>query len=249
MISSCTLPENGPVWSDEFNYEGVPDSEKWSLIIGNGCPDLCGFGNNELQYYTSNDENVFVEDGRLVIRAVQFEEPERRYTSAKLVSKEKGDWTYGTIEARAKLPTGRGTWAAIWMMPSIEDVRWPNDGEIDIMEHVGYQEGWVHGAIHTENFNGMIGNQVVDSVFVDNAIDDFHVYSLEWDKESIVWKVDGNVFNEFEKNGQQEDAWPFDKPFHLILNIAVGGNWGAKYGIDDSIWPQEMEIDYIRVYQ
>lgn len=248
MIAGCNTPQNELVWEDDFNYEGMPDPGKWTLVTGDGCPELCGFGNKELQFYTADSSNVHVKDGKLVIRAMMADE-RGKYTSAKLISNNKGDWTYGRIEAKARLPKGRGTWAAIWMMPSSEEVKWPHGGEIDIMEHVGFSEGWVHGALHTEKYNGMIGNHIVDSIFVDSAIDEFHVYSVDWDEERIVWKVDDKVFNVFVKNGQGRDAWPFDEPFHLIMNIAVGGNWGGRYGVDDSIWPQEMEIDYVRVYK
>ncbi len=234
------------VWSDEFDYEGLPDSEKWSYKEGGN-----GWGNNELQYYTKNrKENAYVADGNLVITAHKEPFHTNHYTSARLVTKNKGDWKYGKIAVRAKLPEGLGTWPAIWMLPTLDRrLDWPKDGEIDIMEHVGYNQGMIYGTIHTKKYNHMIGTQKSDSILVNDAHTAFHVYAITWDKDQITWSVDDEEYLTLKKGNEGENGWPFDKEFHLILNLAVGGNWGGKMGIDDSIWPQQLIVDYVRVYQ
>lgn len=235
------------VWFDDFDHF---DESKWTPVIGDGCPDNCGFGNNELQYYTGRPENVKVEDGILKIIARPDTMGKKPYSSAKLISKNKGDWKYGRIEARAKLPVGKGTWAAIWMLPSnVENFQWPLDGEIDIMEHVGYNAGTVYGTIHTFKYNHIKGNQKSDSLLVTTMDEKFHLYGLEWSSDSLSWSVDGQRYFSLAKNGENYEGWPFDQPFHLILNLAVGGNWGGKMGVDATIWPEMMEIDYVKVYQ
>lgn len=238
------------IWSDEFNYEGKPDPDKWGFELGDGCPAICGWGNNELQFYTDNEKNVRVEDGKLIVEAHQEKDESYSYSSSKVVSTGKGDWKYGYIEVRAKLPYGKGTWPAIWMLPTLDrKLNWPMDGEIDIMEHVGYNMGTVYGTIHTGKYNHRIGTQKSDSVEVANIHQDFHVYAIDWGPEHISWFVDGQKFYTVYKNGDSRDGWPFDDKFHLILNVAVGGDWGGKYGVDNGIWPQRMEIDYVRVYK
>ena len=238
------------LWSDEFNYQGYPDSTKWSYDVGDGCPNLCGWGNNELQYYTEKRlENARVENGHLVIEAHREAMGNRMYSSAKLVSKGKGDWKYGRIEIRAQLPSGIGTWPAIWMLSTDWSYGgWPESGEIDIMEHVGYEPDSIHGTVHTKAYNGMHGTQVGNSIFSKDAEAAFHVYSIDWNPDEILFMMDGQVYHRFENTGEGFEAWPFDKRFHLIMNIAVGGNWGGKHGVDESIWPQQMLIDYVRVY-
>lgn len=251
VICLAAIPKSDTkrlVWADEFNTGKKPNKEKWNIITGDGCPELCGFGNNELQYYSS--ENVKVEDGNLIIKAKKDSMGNRAYTSAKLVTKDKGDWQYGRIEVSAKLPEGRGTWPAIWMLPTLNrNLKWPADGEIDIMEHVGYNQGVVHGTIHTQKYNGMLGTQKTDSIHIPDAHRKFHTYAIEWDENCITWFVDDQQYNKIERGNDGREGWPFDGDFHLILNLAVGGNWGGKYGVDDSIWPQTLEIDYVRVYK
>ncbi|MTI21326.1 glycoside hydrolase family 16 protein [Fulvivirga sp. RKSG066] len=238
------------VWSDEFDYQGQPNSNLWDYSIGDGCPTLCGWGNNELQYYTSNNKNIRVADGKLIIEAHKENVNGKSYSSARINSKNKGDWKYGTIEVKAKLPEGRGTWPAIWMLPTNWSYGgWPKSGEIDIMEHVGYDQGNIHGTVHTEAYNHLLGTQKGDSIELASASEKFHIYSVNWSPEKIDFLVDGEVYNTFTNDETGSAAWPFDQPFYLIMNIAVGGNWGGKHGIDDSIWPQHMEIDYVRVYQ
>ena len=235
------------VWSDEFDSGDQPDSSNWELQIGNGCPDLCGWGNNELQFYTDKQENARIENGFLIIEA--HKNDTSGFTSAKLVSKGAG-WKYGRIEVKARLPKGTGTWPAVWMLPVDWSYGgWPNSGEIDIMEHVGYDQGKVHGTVHTESFNHSIGTQQGKYIELPDVSEGFHVYAIDWDEDGISFYVDDEKYNYFAntKNGYKE--WPFDQPFNIILNIAVGGNWGGKEGVDPDIWPQQMVIDYVRVYQ
>jgi beta-glucanase (GH16 family) len=239
------------VWSDEFDKGTLPDPAKWGYDIGDGCPENCGWGNNELQYYTSGQkENARIENGMLVIEARQEKMGSREYTSARVKSKTKGDWTYGKIVVSAKIPHGTGVWPAIWMLPTDWAYGgWPESGEIDIMENVGYMPDSIFGSIHTKKFNHVIGTQVTKGVFSNTLSTEFHEYSVEWDKDQIDFLFDGKVFQTFRNLHEGFESWPFDKNFHILLNIAVGGNWGGKHGVDVSIWPQRMEVDYVRVYQ
>lgn len=236
------------VWSDEFDVDGEIDKTKWGYDLGGS-----GWGNNELQYYTE-DLNSWNEDGKMIIEARKETYIGRDYTSARVISKNKGDWLYGKIEVMAKLPTGRGTWPAIWMLPT--DWRyggWPNSGEIDIMEHVGYDQNKIHGSIHTKFLNHQLGTQRSGSRIIDTASTEFHKYSIEWLPDRIFFLIDDVNYFTFFPSRQVScptfGQWPFDARFHLLLNIAVGGNWGGAQGVDDTIFPQRMEIDYVRVYQ
>jgi beta-glucanase (GH16 family) len=244
---------SGLIWSDEFDQDGLPDPKNWVYDVGNGCEGHagCGWGNNEDQYYTEADSgNARVSDGRLIIKARKEKIGNSEYSSARILTKGKLDQRYGRFEIRAKLPYGRGTWPAIWMLPSDRKrgENWPRIGEIDIMEHVGYKQGWIFGTIHTEKYNHMRGTQKVDSIYIADAHENFYTYAIEWTKDRIDWYVDDKKYHSVNRGDGSIAEWPFDKRFHLILNIAVGGNWGGKMGIDDRIWPQTMEIDYVRVY-
>ena len=234
------------VWSDEFDRDGAPDPAHWSYDVGGG-----GWGNNELQFYTSDRrDNARVEHGSLIIEARREPWENRSYTSARLVTKGKGDWTYARIEVRAKLPRGRGSWPAIWTLGSTTPFRWPDDGEIDIMEHVGFDPGVVHGSVHTQRYNHVQGTQKTAATAVPDAMDGFHTYVTEWTADRIQIAVDGRVYFEFAREPQNgRAAWPFDGPQHLLLNVAVGGNWGGQQGVDDATLPYRFEIDYVRVYQ
>jgi len=233
------------VWSDEFNYKGLPDSTKWSYDVGGS-----GWGNNELQYYTFKQKgNARVENGHLIIEAKKENIEKNAYSSARLVTKGKGDWTYGHIDVKARLPKGVGTWPAIWMLGSTTPLKWPDDGEIDIMEHVGYNHGVIHGTTHSLKYFHGIGTQKSATTSIPDCSEVFHVYSMDWDAESITMLIDNKPYFNFKNEHTGNDAWPFNKPFHLLLNIAIGGNWGGQKGVDDSIFPQKMEIDYVRVYQ
>jgi beta-glucanase (GH16 family) len=239
------------VWSDEFKEAGLPDPAKWGYDVGGH-----GWGNKELQYYTERrKENARVEDGRLIIEARRDGWEGHEYTSARLVSKGKGDWTYGRFEVRAKLPTGRGTWPAIWMLPSHREYGgWPEGGEIDVMEHVGFDPDVVHASVHTKAYHHSIGTQKTAKIKVPAARKDFNTYVVEWTPAEIRAFVNGRHYFTFKNERLTNSAadhrqWPFDKPFHLLLNLAVGGMWGGAEGVDATIWPQRLEIDYVRVYE
>ncbi len=235
------------VWSDEFNYSGYPDPKKWSYNVGGH-----GWGNNELQYYTEFElNNARVENGKLIIEARKESYENNLYTSSRLVTKNKGDWTYGRFEIRAKLPSGIGTWPAIWMLPTewnLGNGSWPDNGEIDIMEHVGYDSGVIHASIHCNQYVWTNNTQKTATINVPNCTSEFHNYILEWSDKEIKIYVDDKHYFTFQNEDKGWQYWPFFKDFHLILNIAVGGNWGGAQGIDDSIFPQKMEVEYVRVY-
>jgi len=235
------------VWSDEFNYTGVPDTTKWNYDLG----ARDGWGNNELQYYTNESKNVRVENGNLIIEAHNDSMENKAFTSSRIVSKSKGDWRYGRIEVRAKLPSGKGTWPALWMLSTDwEYGGWPASGEIDIMEHVGYDPGVIHGTIHTEAYNHIKQTQKEGKITIPDAQDKFHVYAIDWQKNKIDFFVDDKLYHSVTREPKDDfKGWPFDKKFHLLMNLAIGGNWGGKKGVDNNIWPQRMEIDYVRVYQ
>ena len=208
--------------------------------------------NNESQYYTENRrENARVEDGKLIIEAHKEKKERGEFTAASLISKGRGQWTYGRFEVKAKLPSARGTWPAIWMLPEkIGKVSWPMCGEIDIMEHVALDPAKIHGTLHSGAYNHTKGTQRSGQLMVPTYATEFHVYSMDWSEDKIVMHIDGKTYATFEKKtGDGEAEWPFDKPFYLILNLAIGGSWGGQKGIDDAAFPQCMEVDYVRVYQ
>ena len=236
------------IWSEEFDYTGFPDSTKWSYDTeGN----VYQWGNNEAQYYTSGrKENAWVSDGVLRITALKEPMEGRSYTSARLITKGKGDWLYGRFEIRAKLPTGRGTWPAIWMLPTDwEYGDWPKSGEIDIMENVGYDPDTIVGSSHTEKYNHAIGTQKNAKIACPDCYKAFHVYALEWEEDEYRLYVDDQLYFTFKNEGTGYEVWPYDKRFHILLNLAIGGNWGGQKGIDDSLFPHVFEIDSVRVYK
>ncbi|WP_084696357.1 glycoside hydrolase family 16 protein [Maribacter thermophilus] len=248
------------VWADEFDGTGKPDPLNWNYETG-------FIRNNEAQYYTNNPKNVRVEDGFLIIEAHKeqvkndaFVSKEDKnwikntefgeYTSASLTTKDLNEWKYGKVSVRAKLPKGTGTWPAIWMLgKNWKEAGWPKCGEIDIMEHVGYEKDSIYGTVHTEAFNHMKGTEVGKAVFIENPYSDFHDYSIQWTPEKIEFILDGTVYHQFKNMNKTDAEWPFDQAFHLKLNLAIGGSWGGLKGIDNSIFPQKMIIDYARVYQ
>lgn len=235
------------VWSDEFDGDAL-DMTKWAYHTGGS-----GFGNNELQYYTAGD-NLKVENGLLIIEARKEQYQNNQYTSSKIWTRGKAQWLYGKFEIRAKLPSGRGTWPAFWMMPfSSSYGNWPNSGEIDIMEHVGYDMNRIHGSVHTQKYYHKIGTQKTAQIYVQDVDTEFHVYSIEWLPDRIDFYVDGRFYFRFKPSNfvscPTKAEWPFDKSFYLIINLAIGGDWGGARGIDDSIFPQTLEVDYVRIYQ
>jgi beta-glucanase (GH16 family) len=239
------------VWSDEFEYEGLPDSAKWSYDVGDGCPGLCGWGNNELQYYTQDSmKNARVEDGKLIIEVHQEDIGTRNYSSVRLITRGQAEWKYGRFEIRARLPASRGVWSAIWMMPS--DIShyggWPKCGEIDIMENVGFDPDTVEASAHTGSYYFTVGTQKHERVAVTNNDEVFHNYILEWEEDEYRVYVDNRRYFTFVNEGTGYMEWPFDQSFYLILNIAYGGNWGGAKGLEPDKLPQRMEVEYVRVY-
>lgn len=232
------------VWSDEFDKDGAPDPTKWGYDLGGN-----GWGNNELEYYTDRPENARIANGNLIIEAKQESYGGRNYTSARLLTKDKAQWTYGKFEIRAKLPTGVGTWPAIWLLSANNPLHWPDDGELDIMEEVGFTPNLIYGTAHNKAYNGANGLQKGSTIPISTAQDSFHVYTMEWTRDAIRWSVDSIQYFIYANPDQGFDTWPYYKDFFMILNLAVGGNWGGAKGVDDSVFPQQMLIDYVRVYQ
>jgi len=248
----CTVPslDGGWVciWADEFSGTAV-DETKWTFEINGD-----GGGNNELQYYRK--ENATVADGILTITAKQESYLDHLYTSSRLNTKYKGNFEYVRIQVRAQMPAGRGTWPAIWMMPLMNAYGgWPNSGEIDIMEYVGYDPDTIYSTLHTEIFNSRLGTQLGYHLDILNAETEFHDYEMIWSPGRILTYVDGDKIGEFNytpsmtKANPYYEAFPFDQPFFLILNQAIGGAWGGAQGVDPDIFPTEFKIDYVRVYK
>ena len=238
------------VWQDEFDKDSL-DLTKWSHEIGGH-----GWGNNELQFYTDSDSNSYVENGNLILKAqvvpqgIGSSKGLRYYSSARLRTYGKGDWKYGRIEVKAKVASGQGIWPAIWMLPTDWLFGgWPSSGEIDIMEHVGYNLGVVHGSVHTEAYNHKINTQRSSARKIANVDTEFHVYSIIWDKDKISFFIDDVQYFLFE-NDQQGNykTWPFDQRFHLLINIAVGGDWPGNPD-NSTNFPRKMLVDYVRVYE
>ena len=232
-------------WSEEFNYTGLPDSTKWSYDVGGH-----GWGNNELEYYTKGSlNNAAVSDGTLKIKVIHEKKENREYTSARLHTKGKADFTYGKIEIKAKLPPGRGVWPAIWMLGSdVGKTDWPECGEIDIMEHVGFDKDTIVGTVHTKSYNHVIGTQKGKKIFITNPYSAFHLYAIEWTPEGMSFLLDNVTYYHIANEHKTTAEWPFDSPFYLLLNVAVGGNWGGQKGVDPNVFPAVMEVDYVRVY-
>ncbi len=236
--------EKTPVWSDEFDTGSIPDSSKWTFETGGD-----GWGNNELQYYTDRD-NVKIESGLLKITAKKENRNNRKYTSSRLITKNKGGWKYGRIEIRAKMPAGRGLWPAFWMLPqNFKSFSGVSKGEIDILEYVGYEPDIVHFSLHTKANNSLLGNEITKSKKAAKADKYFHIYRMDWASYGIRGYIDGKKYFEYLNNGKGKKYWPFNEIFFLIINLAVGGDWGGYKGVDNSIFPATLEIDYVRVYE
>ena len=238
------------VWNDEFDGPAL-NLEKWSYEIGGH-----GWGNNELQYYSDDDSTAFIQDGKLVIRAdlvpqgTGSSENLRYFSSARLRTSGKGDRRYGRIEVKAKLALGQGIWPAIWMLPTDWMYGgWPESGEIDIMEHVGYDPGRVHGSIHTGSYNHKINTQRGGSKLLDKISSKFYVYAIEWYEDRIDFLIDDSKYFSFQNDGKNDfNTWPFNQRFHLLINIAVGGDWPGSPD-ETTQFPTEMEVEYVRVYE
>lgn len=236
------------VWSDEFDTPGSPDAAVWGYDLGNS-----GFGNREIQNYTSSTENARIENGLLIIQAKKTGDG---WTSARLKSQGKKSFTYGRIEFRAKLPAGSGTWPALWMLgESISTAGWPACGEVDIMEHVGKDPGKVHASLHTPSSSGATVNTAITTVADFSTA--FHVYAVDWTQDKMDFYVDNTLYYTYAPSVKNSSTWPFDKPCFIIMNVAMGGNWGSdtkyesgglKNGIDPSLSSVQMEVDYVRYY-
>ena len=243
------------VWSDEFDGT-IIDESRWNKLRWRP-----GWVNNEQQAYTDRDTNLFLKDGNLVIQALT--EPgyygtdytgtayNADYTSGRMNTDDKVSWIYGRFDIRAKLPKGNGSWPAIWMLgENISSVGWPNCGEIDIMEHVGFDNGQIHGSVHTEDYNHANNTQKSGTTFIETATDSFHIYSLEWSPTYLRYLIDNESFFFIYNNSNGDVAkWPFDEPQYIILNLAIGGDWGGGQGIDPSAFPMKMMVDYVRVHK
>jgi len=235
------------VWADEFSSNGAPDPSRWTAVTWG--PYRV---NQEKQAYLTRPENVRVENGALVITARKTDEDFWKYTSARLTSEGKFSFLYGRAEFRAKLPRAVGTWPALWMMP--EDIKgygkgWPDSGEIDVMEHVGSDPGDVLATVHTGKYNWPAGTQRGTKVAVADVFDTWHTYAVEWSADALDFFIDDQKVFQFTNDRTDWKAWPYDKPFHLILNVAVGGNLGGRKGVDDEALPSSMLVDWVRVYQ
>jgi len=236
------------VWADEFNKNGLPDSTSWSYEKGY-------IRNKELQFYTSSrSENIAVKNGMLhiVVRrdSLHIDTAIFPVTSASIVTKGKKQWTYGRIEARAKVPSSLGTWPAIWTLGSnIDTVDWPHCGEIDILEHVGYMPDTLHFNVHTGRYNHVKRTNKGARIFYKAPHSGFHIYAIEWFSDKIDWYFDDRKVFSFKNEKTDAEAWPFDKPQYLILNLALGGAWGGSKGVDLNSLPQTFLIDYVRVFQ
>lgn len=240
VLAGCTQVREKPwnlVWSDEFNYSGLPDSASWINEVGR-------IRNNELQYYTQRRlENAVVQNGNLLIigRKESFDSAE--YTSASITTDGRHAWTYGKVDARIKLPEGQGLWPAFWMLgQNIHQVDWPRCGEIDIMEHIN-TENTLYGTAHWDN-----GSHISSGGTTPCDVSQYHNYSIEWDKDSLRWFLDGRRYHGVCIKDSINSTSEFHKPFYIILNLAIGGDW-PKDPDSLTIFPDTMMVDYVRVYQ
>jgi len=249
QVVSCATPAPAEklklVWAEEFDGSGLPDPATWSNEVGM-------IRNQEAQYYTEGRlENARVEGGCLVIEARKEEFAGAKYTSASVNTLGKREFFRGRVEVRAKIPTGVGSWPAIWMMGTdIPRVGWPECGEIDIMENVGYEPDTIYATVHTPgsvNRPGLVTRG--GHVDIPDPFADFHIYAVEWRADRFDFYLDGRKYFTYAKDSRYPDYWRFDKPMYLLLNLAIGGNWGGTHGIDDTIFPLEYYIDYVRYYQ
>lgn len=229
------------IWQEDFKSHKL-DESVWNFELGNGCPNICGWGNNEREFYTK--ENHQLTNGNLVITAKKEGE---RYTSTRITTKGKKQFQYGRIEARAKLPVGKGIWPAFWMLGSNSDeIGWPKCGEIDILEYIGKEPHTIYTTLHTQERHGDNGSSKKTNF--PTIEEGFHVYAVEWTKDKMDFYVDEQLVFTFAPEAKTENSWPFNQPFYIIVNMAVGGNFGGPE-VDDRIFPQQYTVDYIKVYQ
>lgn len=228
------------IWEENFNGKSL-NEKVWNYELGDGCPNICGWGNNERQIYTK--DNHAVNGGMLTITAKKSGD---KYTSTRITTAGKKEFKYGYIETRAKLPVGQGIWPAFWMLGSnIKQVGWPMSGEIDILEYVGKEPDMVFTSLHTKDSHGNTIN--TKKTRFDDIEEGFHTYAINWTEEKIEFFVDDQSVYTFAPKEKTVEVWPFNQPFYFIINVAVGGNFGGPE-VDDTIFPQEFIIDYLRVY-
>ncbi|MFC1781505.1 family 16 glycosylhydrolase [Planctomycetota bacterium] len=231
------------IWSDEFDYTGLPDENSWNFQLGKAR------ANNEPQYFTNDLKNVKVADGMLTITCrIEEVDGEQRYTSARINTRGKREFTYARIEARAKLPQGRGVWPAFWTLG--RNGRWPECGEIDIMEYWGHNANSISSNVHTRDYNHTRGTGRGGNIEFEEPWKDFHIFAVEWYPNRMDFYFDDTMFYSCQSKGEGPGEWPFFEPQYIILNFALWDNWRrGEAGIDDSIFPQEYVIDYVRVYE
>lgn len=271
VISSCATDDEQVVaefteivWQDEFDVEGAPNSVFWDYELGDGSDTQAGagWGNNELQYYTKRPENVTIQNGILVLSARKEQFNGYNYTSARLLTKGKFEQAYGRFEARIRVPDGSGLWPAFWLLGAdCDEVGWPQCGEIDIMEYRQQEPTQVSGSVHGPGYSGLTTPQghITKSYDLGNDRFDkgFHVFGIEWGPEHINYYVDDVLYNQITPEDLEitpDDGsgdlgeWVFNKPFYIIINLAVGGNYPGAPN-DDENFPKNMLIDYVRVYK
>ncbi|HEV7783184.1 MAG TPA: family 16 glycosylhydrolase [Chitinophagaceae bacterium] len=244
----ATYPGYALAWADEFNGTTLSMSD-WSFENGDGCPGICGWGNNELEYYTGRPENLFFQDGKMIIEARKENYSGKNYTSSKILTRGKKTFKFGRFDIRAKLPKGKGIWPAFWLLPQNNVFGgWPKSGEIDLMEMIGHEPNRSYGTLHFGPGPG--STQLGRNYTLPSGIfnDEFHVFSLEWKQDQIKWFIDGNIFSTYTNADFGSNNYPFNEDFFFIVNLAVGGNWPG--GPDAATYfPQWLIVDYIRVYQ
>jgi beta-glucanase (GH16 family) len=240
-LGSAQVKKRKLVWEENFDGKALNESV-WNYELGDGCPNICGWGNNERQVYTKTNHQI--KDGKLVINVKKDGDS---YTSTRITTQGKQEFKYGYMEARAKIPTGQGIWPAFWMLGSnIKQVGWPMAGEIDILEYVGKEPDMVFTSLHTKDSHGNTVNS--KKTKFENIEEGFHTYGINWTKDKIEFFVDDVSVYTFAPKDKPVEVWPFDQPFYFIINVAVGGNFGGPE-VDNSIFPQEFIVDYVRVYK
>lgn len=228
------------IWEEEFTGDSL-NLASWNYELGNGCPQLCGWGNNERQIYTKT--NHLLKDGHLIITA---KKEGNTYSSTRITTEGKEEFKYGRIETRAKLPKGKGIWPAFWMLGSnLRTAKWPRCGEIDIMEYVGKKPQELSTSVHTQESYGNTVN--TKTTYIEGLEEGFHVFAVEWTVNAMTFLIDSQEVYTYEPEQKTEANWPFNQPFFITLNMAIGGNFGGPQ-VDDAIFPQEFIVDYIRVY-
>ncbi len=241
LLATFSLEAQNLIWAEEFDGPTL-DTNIWNFNLGDGCPQKCGWGNNERQIYT--DSNHRIEDGKLVITARL---QDGGYTSTRITTKDNFQFQYGRAEARLQLPQGTGVWPAFWMLgANIDEVGWPRCGEVDILEYVGRDPHMAYNALHTQASHGRTVHS--NRTYFPDLETGFHVYAVEWSADEIAFYIDDQMTYSVRPSQKSEEVWPYEQPFYLLLNLAIGGNFGGPK-VDDSIFPQTYVIDYVRLFK